>query len=229
MAVQFYGIGADIGWSSSVVLGYRPEHFQIESLHFGFNLHMDQIGLWLVLLTTFLMPLTIAFSMGSIHERQREFYAWMNALLFTMLGVFVSGDLLLFYTFFELTLVPMFFIIGIWGGSQRRYAAAKFFLFTFTGSVFTLAAAIYVGMRAGSFDIAQVIYYAQHSLTQFERWWVVLGLLIGFAVKVPLFPVHTWLPLAHTEAPTPGSVILAGVLALKLGTFGCFGLPCRSV
>ena len=223
MAVQLYGVGAESSWDHVVALGYRPEHFQIPSLHFGFNLHVDVIGLWLTLLTTFLMPLTIAFSMGSIHERQREFYAWMNALLFTMLGVFVSGDLLLFYFFFELTLVPMFFIIGVWGGTQRRYAAAKFFLFTFTGSIFTLAAAIYVGMRANSFDIAQVIYFAQHNLTQFERWWVVLGFLIGFAVKVPLFPVHTWLPLAHTEAPTPGSVILAGVL-LKLGTFGLLRL-----
>jgi len=223
MTFQLYGIGADANWDHVIALGYRPEHFQISSLHFGFNLHVDTIGLWLVLLTTFLTPLTIAFSMGSIHERQREFYAWMNALLFTMLGVFVSGDLLLFYTFFELTLVPMFFIIGIWGGTQRRYAAGKFFLFTFTGSVFTLAAAIYVGMRANSFDISQVVNFAQHNLTQFERWWVALGFLIGFAVKVPLFPVHTWLPLAHTEAPTPGSVILAGVL-LKLGTYGLLRL-----
>jgi NADH-quinone oxidoreductase subunit M len=176
-----------------------------------------------MILTAFLTPLATAFSFGSIVDREREYYAWMNALLLVMLGVFISGDLLLFYVFFELTLIPMFFIIGIWGGPQRRYAAAKFFLFTFTGSVFTLAAAIYVGIRAGSFYIPTVISFAQHSLTPTEQYWVLLGFIAGFAVKTPLFPVHTWLPLAHTEAPTAGSVILAGVL-LKLGTYGLLRL-----
>src|SRR5205823_11085188 len=120
--------------------------------------------------------------------------------------------------FFELTLIPMFFIIGIWGGPERRYAAAKFFLFTFAGSVFTLAAVIYLGMKAGTFDIDAVTHFAQTSLSSTERFWIALGFLAGFSVKVPLFPVHTWLPLAHTEAPTAGSVLLAGVL-LKLGTY----------
>jgi NADH-quinone oxidoreductase subunit M len=136
-----------------------------------------------------------------------------------MVGVFVARDLLLFYVFFELTLIPMFFIIGIWGGPERRYAAAKFFLFTFAGSVFTLAAVIYLGISAGTFDIATVIPWAQANLSPLVKFLLFLGLLAGFAVKVPLFPVHTWLPLAHTEAPTAGSVILAGVL-LKLGTYG---------
>ena len=204
-------------------LVFHPASYQITALGFGFNLRVDAIGLWLAILTAFLTPLAIWFSFGSIVDREREYYAWMNALLLTMLGVFVSGDLLLFYIFFELTLVPMFFIIGIWGGPQRRYAAGKFFLFTFTGSVFTLAAAIYVGVRAGTFDIAGAISYAQFHLTYHEQLWVVLGFLSGFAVKTPLFPVHTWLPLAHTEAPTAGSVILAGVL-LKLGTYGLLRL-----
>jgi NADH-quinone oxidoreductase subunit M len=200
--------------------------YQITALHFGFSLRVDAISLWLVILTTFLTPLAILFSFGSIRDRETEYYSWMNALLLTMLGVFVSADLLLFYIFFELTLVPMFFIIGIWGGSQRRYASTKFFLFTFGGSVFTLAATIYVGVRAGTFDIAQIVHFAQGNLSLTERWWVALGLLAGFAVKTPLFPVHTWLPLAHTEAPTAGSVILAGVL-LKLGTYGLlrFAVP----
>jgi NADH-quinone oxidoreductase subunit M len=208
--------------------------YEIQSLGFGLHLRLDAVSLWLAILTTFLTPLAIAFSFDSIRDREREYYAWMNALLLTMLGVFVAGDVLLFYVFFELTLVPMFFIIGIWGGPQRRYAAAKFFLFTFTGSVFTLAAAIYVGVHAGTFAIFDTIdadghlrigavTFAQQNLSQTERWWVLLGFLAGFAVKVPLFPVHTWLPLAHTEAPTAGSVILAGVM-LKLGTYGLFRL-----
>ena len=147
----------------------------------------------------------------------------MLALLTVMLGVFVARDLLLFYVFFELTLVPMFFIIGIWGGPERRYAAGKFFLFTFAGGVFTLAATIYLGSRAGTFDIDAIVRVAQTQIGPEARWWIVLGLLAGFAVKIPLFPVHTWLPLAHTEAPTAGSVILAGVL-LKLGTYGLLRL-----
>ena len=179
--------------------------------------------MWLVLLTTFLTPLAIAASFTSITERTREYYAWMLALLAVMLGVFVARDLLLFYVFFELTLVPMFFIIGIWGGPERRYAAGKFFLFTFAGGVFTLAATIYLGSKAGTFDIATIVQVAQTQIAPHARWWIVLGLLAGFAVKIPLFPVHTWLPLAHTEAPTAGSVILAGVL-LKLGTYGLLRL-----
>ena len=205
------------------VLVFNPPGYRVQTIGFGFNLRVDAIGLWLAILTTLLTTVSIAFSFGSIRDREREYYAWMNGLLLTMLGVFVSGDLLLFYVFFELTLVPMFFIIGIWGGPQKRYAAGKFFLFTFTGSLFTLAAALYCGVRAGTFDIAQVVNFVQYNLSQREQWWVMLGFVAGFAVKVPLFPVHTWLPLAHTEAPTAGSVILAGVL-LKLGTYGLLRL-----
>ncbi len=179
--------------------------------HASFSLGIDSIALWLVLLTALLMPLSIAASFQSIQDRPREYYAWMLLLLAAMLGVFVARDLLVFYIFFELTLIPMFFIIGIWGGPQRREAAGKFFLFTFAGSVFTLAGAVYLGYHAGTFDIAGVVQYARTSLTDQQRYWVLLAFLAGFAVKVPLFPLHTWLPLAHTEAPTAGSVILAGV------------------
>ena len=179
-----------------------------------------------MLLTALLMPLAILASFESSRIAQKEYYAWMLLLLAAMLGVFIARDLLLFYIFFELTLIPMFFIIGIWGGPERRYAAGKFFLFTFTGSVFTLAAMIYLGhAQPARFDLDQVDRSSRR--TRSDRrpsdCWVLLAFLAGFAVKVPLFPVHTWLPLAHTEAPTAGSVILAGVL-LKLGTYGLLPL-----
>jgi NADH-quinone oxidoreductase subunit M len=210
--------------SVQVEYGNTPDNpFAIQDLGFRFHLGADTISLWLVILTAFLQVLAVAASFQSIRDRAPQYYAWMSLLLCAMLGCFISRDLLLFYIFFELTLVPMFFIIGIWGGPERRYAAAKFFLFTFTGSVFTLAAVLFLGLGAGSFEIGRVIAYAQHSLTDTARMWVLLALLAGFAVKVPLFPVHTWLPLAHTEAPTAGSVILAGVL-LKLGTYGLLRL-----
>src|SRR6185295_19283966 len=121
--------------------------FHIASIDFGLRLGADAVSMWLVILTAFLSPLAIAASFGSIRDREKQYYAWMLLLLAAMLGVFIARDLLLFYIFFELTLVPMFFIIGIWGGASRREAAGKFFLFTFTGSVFTLAAAIYLGVK----------------------------------------------------------------------------------
>jgi NADH-quinone oxidoreductase subunit M len=230
LAAQYYR--APRAQGADLTLAFVPTATEsplvLESLGVKFSLGMDAISFWLVLLTVVLTPSAILFSFASIREREKEYYAWMLLLLSAMLGVFVARDLLLFYVFFELTLVPMFFIIGIWGGPEKRYAAGKFFLFTFTGSVFTLAAVIYLGLHAGpagvpSFDLKHVTDFAQTRLSDTARLWIVLGFLAGFAVKVPLFPVHTWLPLAHTEAPTAGSVILAGVL-LKLGTYGLLRL-----
>jgi NADH-quinone oxidoreductase subunit M len=210
---------------------HTVDRLTFPSLGFSVNLGVDAIGLWMLILTVFLMPVAVAASFGSIAEREPEYYAWMTLLLGAMVGVFVARDALLFYVFFELTLVPMFFVIGIWGGPDRRRAALKFFLFTFTGSVLTLTALIYLAMHAGgpghpSVAITKIVAYAQDRATAAERMWCVLGILAGLAVKVPLFPVHTGLPLAHTEAPTAGSVLLAGIL-LKLGTYGMvrFAVP----
>jgi NADH-quinone oxidoreductase subunit M len=225
-SVQYDFGGGDIPLPD-ITVPIDPEVRQklfIPDIGFSFHLGMDAISLWLVLLTAILTPCAVAASFGSIKDRQKEYYAWMLLLLSAMLGVFVARDVLLFYIFFELTLIPMFFIIGIWGGPERRYAAAKFFLFTFAGSVFTLAGVVYLGLRAGTFDLTRLMVFAQGpQLTDPQRFWVLMAFLAGFAVKVPLFPVHTWLPLAHTEAPTAGSVILAGVL-LKLGTYGLLRL-----
>lgn len=192
---------------------------RIESLGFQFSLGLDQISLLLVLLTAVLHPIAVTASLRSVHMRSREHYANMNLLLVFMLGTFMATDLLLFYAFFEASLVPLFFIVGIWGGKERRRAAVTLFLYTFSASVFALASIVYLGLRAQTFDIPSVVAFAQNHMTNTERFWVLLGLLAAFCVKTPLFPVHTWLPLAHTEAPTAGSVDLAA-LVLKLGTYG---------
>ncbi len=198
-------------------------------LSFGFGL--DAISLWLVLLTTFLMPLVVLGSKTAVTKRTTEFYVWLLLLEAAMIGVFVATDLIFFYICFEFTLIPLYFLIGIFGSTQRLKAARVFFLYTFTGSMLTFAGLLYVAWFNAritgewSFSIATLTIAAgQMSLGQ--QCWVFAAMLAGFAVKVPLFPVHTWLPLAHTEAPTAGSVILAGVL-LKLGTYAMlrFVLP----
>ncbi len=199
-------------------------------LEFAFLFGADGISLALLLLTTILTVSGVLISWESIRERAAGFYACLLLLEAGLVGVFSAFDLILFYVFFEFTLVPLFFLIGIWGGPERRYAAIKFFLYTFTGSVVTLVGLVALVLVASSSGVA-----APTSLSALAQWTTAhplphelqialfLAISIGFMVKVPVFPLHTWLPLAHTEAPTAGSVMLAGVL-LKLGTYGLLRL-----
>ena len=216
---------------------HLPAHFHRDLSGFQFDLdvpwiptpnihyHMgvDGISLWLVLLTTFLTPLCVLISWTSIHERVKEFFVLLLVLESALIGVFVSLDLFLFYFFWEATLIPMALLIGMYGHGRRVYAAVKFFLYTMIASVFMLAAILWLYAKTGSFDFV-VIQNALRSggvpdFAGLAPLMLFLGFFVAFAVKVPLFPVHTWLPDAHVEAPTAGSVLLAGVL-LKMGTYG---------
>lgn len=214
---------------------------QIGPGNIQFYIGVDGLNIWLVVLTAVLMLPSVLVSWTYITERPNEFYAWLLALQTAMMGIFLSFDIILFYVFFELSLVPLFFLIGIWGGPERRYAARKFFVYTLTGSLITLLGVIgvvlacfYAPVRSGSareltFAIPRLVELVHMNLLSLdpavrEQWrgiqtWVFLALMAGFAVKVPLVPFHTWLPLAHVEAPTAGSVDLAGVL-LKVGAYG---------
>jgi len=188
----------------------------------NYHLGIDGISMWLVVLTTLLTPLCVLISWKSIHDRVKEFFILMLILETAMIGVFVALDLFLFYFFWEATLIPMALIIGIYGHGRRIYAAVKFFLFTMIASMFMLAAAIWLYVHTGSFDFVMIRDAIQNSqVPGFDTAakWLFLGFFVAFAVKVPLWPLHTWLPDAHVEAPTAGSVLLAGVL-LKMGTYG---------
>jgi NADH-quinone oxidoreductase subunit M len=187
------------------------------------SLAVDGVSLLLILLTTLLTPLILLSSWDSVTDRVRGYAAAFLVLEAAVIGVFAATDLLLFYIFFEFTIIPMYLIIGIWGGAGRKYAAVKFFLYTLFGGLLMLVAIIYLYAQAGTFDY-EAIRNLPLGLT--EQRWLFTAFALAFAVKVPLFPVHTWLPDAHTEAPTGGSVFLAGVL-LKMGTFGLlrYALP----
>lgn len=215
-----YHLRANVAWVPGTEVG--------STIDVAYRLGVDGISIWLLTLTAFLSPLAIWSSFSAIRERVREYYILMLVLEMGMLGVFCSLDLLLFYVFFEFTLVPLYFLIGIWGGPEKRWAANKFFIYTLAGGVLTFAGVLYLayyGYAHGpdgifTLDIEKLTAMGQSGVIPYGvQWWLFAAFAAGFAIKVPLFPVHTWLPLAHTEAPTAGSVILAGVL-LKLGTYG---------
>jgi NADH-quinone oxidoreductase subunit M len=201
----------------------------IPSIGASYHLGIDGFGLLLVMLTTALGFLSILSSWNAIQDRLKEYYAFFLLLQTAILGVFMALDFLLFFVFWETVLVPMYFIIAIWGGERRVYAAIKFIIYTLIGSVLMLLGILalyyqhFAQFQTYSFDIAELM---RTTLAPSLQWWVFWAFFVGFAVKVPMFPFHTWLPDAHTEAPTAGSVILASVL-LKMGTYGFlrFSLP----
>ncbi len=195
----------------------------ISSLNANYHLGVDGISMPLILLTTFITVLVVGAAWEVIKEKPAQYMAAFLILEGVMIGTFAALDAILFYIFFEAMLVPMFIIIGIWGGPNRVYATIKFFLYTFFGSVFMLISLIYLYTQTGGFDIAT---YHDAPLTYRAQFWIFLSFLIAFGVKVPMWPVHTWLPDAHVEAPTGGSVILAAIM-LKIGGYGFlrFALP----
>src|SRR3989441_658165 len=202
----------------------------IPSWGIHYTVGVDGISLFMVLLTTFLVPLSILGSYNYITTRERAFYALMLVLTSGMIGVFVSLDLFLFYVMWDVMLIPMYFIIGVWGGQNRLYAALKFFVYTFFGSLLMLVAILtlvyLVAQRTGVYSFSYVHLMSNIGALGTVAFWLFGAFFLAFAIKVPMFPFHTWLPDAHVEAPPAGSVLLAGVL-LKMGTYGFvrFSLP----
>ena len=195
----------------------------IPALGIHYSLGIDGISLLLVLLTTLIMPLCVLASWRYIEKRVKEFMICLLIMETAMIGVFCALDFVLFYVFWEAMLIPMAVLIGVWGGPRRIYAALKFFIYTMAGSVLLLVAMIALRIQVGSFSIPDMM---GHNYSHSFQFWIFLAFFISFAIKVPMFPFHTWLPAAHVEAPTAGSVLLASVL-LKMGTYGFlrFSLP----
>ena len=222
-------------WAQRFLPGFKflegtPNNW-IPSIGAGYNLGIDGISFLLIMLTTLLGWISILSSWTAIEIRVKEYYVWFLVLQTGMLGVFMALDFFLFFVFWEAMLVPMYLLIGIWGGPRKLYAAIKFFLYTLLGSVLMLLGILFLYFHhhtvTGVFTFSIPELYKTAPLIPFQTAiWLFVAFFIGFAIKVPMFPFHTWLPDAHVEAPTAGSVILAGVL-LKMGTYGFvrFSLP----
>ncbi|OFV99605.1 MAG: NADH dehydrogenase [Acidobacteria bacterium RIFCSPLOWO2_12_FULL_54_10] len=215
--------------ASSSAMQFETGTLWITSPAIRYHVGVDGISIFLLLLTTFLSVLCVLISWNSVGKHVKEFFFFLLLLETGTLGVFLALDLFLFYVFWEVTLIPMFFLIGIWGHERRVYAAVKFVLFTLAGSLFMLVAIIWLYNLFGTFDypsILEQIASGAYSFSPQEEFWLFLAFFAAFAIKVPLFPLHTWLPDAHVEAPTAGSVMLAGVM-LKMGAYGLlrFCLP----
>jgi len=211
------------GWHASIDVPWIP------TWGVRFSIGLDGFALMMVLLTTFLMPLTVLGGWTSVRTKVHSYLILLLVMTTGMLGVFLARDLFLFYVMWEVMLVPMYFVIGIWGGERRIYASLKFFIYTMVGSILMLVGIVYLGIQSGSAVGSPDFSYAaalQLSLSPTASFWLFGAFFLAFAVKVPMFPFHTWLPDAHVEAPTAGSVILASIM-LKMGTFGFlrFALP----
>lgn len=216
---------------NTTIAGVQHEHL-VEWLNFGnfkiqYYVAVDGLSILMIPLSTFIIPLAILFSLNHVKERVRLYYMFLLVLEFAVIGVFVAQDLFLFYIFWEISLVPMYFLIGIWGSDQRIYAAVKFFLYTMAGSLLMLLAILWIGNNFGTFNVPEIIKAVNAAAltpkgaypSALVEALLFLGFFIAFAIKVPIWPLHSWLPDAHVQAPTAGSVILAGVM-LKLGTYG---------
>jgi len=210
--------------NASLQMVERLPWFQLAGMQIDYFLGVDGLSVLLVLLTTFLTPISIISTWSAVEDRVKEFLIFFLLLEVGMVGVFLAQDIFLFYIFWEFTLVPMYFLIGIWGGPRRVYAAIKFFLYTMAGSILMLLAILWLGITFESFSVPDLI--TQGGIPGSVQTWLFLAFAAAFAIKVPMWPLHSWLPDAHVQAPTAGSVILAGVL-LKMGTYGFlrFNLP----
>jgi NADH-quinone oxidoreductase subunit M len=202
---------------TNLQLVVRAPWLTISGAPISFFMGVDGLSILLLLLNTFLIPIALLSSWSSIQERVKGFNLWFLLLETGMTGVFLAQDLVLFFVFWEFSLIPMYFLIGIWGAGRKVYAALKFLLYTMSGSILMLLAILWLGIQGGTFSLPDLV--AAHNLPPYVQTWLFLAFAIAFAVKVPMWPLHSWLPDAHTEAPTAGSVILAGVM-LKMGAYG---------